>query len=102
MIFVGNLKSAQLRTLCIMLQYSLMQNLRIFGSTEGICFEFTNLNWFWKIWKRIKSRGPACHPHCLNSGTQTMRPVLDHHCHYRFLPAGSTLMLADAHHLTRL
>jgi hypothetical protein len=57
MIFVGNLKSSQLRTFWRILQYTLMQNLGILGAMEGICFEFTSLNWFWKIWKNIKPCG---------------------------------------------
>jgi hypothetical protein len=33
--------------------------MEFFGAMEGIYFEFTSLNWFWKIWKNIKPHG-AC------------------------------------------
>jgi hypothetical protein len=57
MISIEYLKSARLRNLCMTLQSSIIQNLRIFGVTEGIYFKVTNLNSFWKIWKIILTRG---------------------------------------------
>jgi hypothetical protein len=57
MIYVGKMKSRQLRKLFRILQYSLMQNLRIFRAMEGIFCEFTTLSWFWKFWKNIKPCG---------------------------------------------
>jgi hypothetical protein len=44
MSYVGNVMSVQLRKLFQILQYSFMQNLRIFGVLESICFEFTSLS----------------------------------------------------------
>jgi hypothetical protein len=39
MISIGNLKLAQLRKLCIMLQSSIIKNLGTFGELEGISFD---------------------------------------------------------------
>jgi hypothetical protein len=57
MISVGILKSAQLKKLFIILQYSRMKNLEIFGAMEGICFEFKCLNPFWKLWENSNPCG---------------------------------------------
>jgi hypothetical protein len=70
MISIGNLKSAQLRKLFRMLQYHLVQNVRMFEAWESIHSEFTCFTWFWKIWKKLNREGTTSQPPCLNSVAQ--------------------------------
>jgi hypothetical protein len=61
MISVWNMKSTQLRMLFRIFKYGLIQDLRIFGSIEGIYFEFACLSWFLILGKsKSFKQGGAC------------------------------------------
>jgi hypothetical protein len=54
-----NLKLSQWRKLFNMFQYRLMQSLNIFGTREGLCFEFQFLEEFEIYLERLKGAGPT-------------------------------------------
>jgi hypothetical protein len=78
--YIRNLKSAQFSKLFTICQYSLMQNSRISGAMEGICFKLLVL----ENLKKIKPVGPACQPLCPSGGAQTACSVSGprHRCYF--------------------